>query len=247
MMDRRRFLKYAALGATLAGSVFMGYELDRWTSPASQTVFTKTFTQSVMGPTSTQTVTTTQTVNAGALEFELFADWHGDGARQNDEPLIKDAILKVSGEGRKETVQADGKGRYILSGIVDGGRYRLDFESLDSGRPYRFLSSPNGKFHPITDGYEFVGDLSKSKIPVGLMHGFLTLPFAAGTHLDRGTGYVDIAPASGKWIDWRGHDATYDGHNGTDFIIREGTKVLAAAPGTLREVFDQPEHDTCGS
>ena len=52
-------------------------------------------------PPPTRTLTSTQTVTAGMLELELFADWHGDGAKQKDEPAIKDAILELSGEGTK--------------------------------------------------------------------------------------------------------------------------------------------------
>jgi hypothetical protein len=43
----------------------------------------------------------TRKINAPSrLELELYADWHGDGAKQNDEPSIKDAILELSAEGR---------------------------------------------------------------------------------------------------------------------------------------------------
>jgi len=240
-MDRRAFLKCAAAGVAVVSSAVAGYEFERWqTALVQPAVTTATVTETVTGPVST--VTKTRTMISGNLEIELFADWHGDGARQNDEPLVKDAILKVKGEGRDEIVQADDKGRHVLRGVIDGGRYHLDFAGFPAGRPYRFFSLPNGEFHPTADGYDFVSDLSRSTISVGLMNGFLTLPFAAGTHLDAGTGYPDIETAAGKWIDWRGKDATYDGHNGTDFIIKEGTSVLAAAPGVLRNIVDQPEH-----
>lgn len=33
-MDRRRFLKYAAVGAAVLGSALAGYEFDRWQSAA---------------------------------------------------------------------------------------------------------------------------------------------------------------------------------------------------------------------
>lgn len=62
-MNRRRFLKYAAAGATVAGSTLAGYEFDRWqTSLSPPSISTRPVTESVTGPTVTREVTTTQTV-----------------------------------------------------------------------------------------------------------------------------------------------------------------------------------------
>jgi len=243
-LDRRRFLKYAAVGAAVVGSALTGYEFSKWqsllyrSSPSATTV-----TQTIAGP--TRTMTTTQTLTVGNVELELFADWHGDGGKQNDEPLVKNATLELSDQGIKEVIKADEDGRYRLNGVVQGRKYRLNFTeaSLD-GRPLRFLSLPSGAFQPISDGYEFVADLAKPNLSLGLMHGFLTLPFPRGTTQQYEPSFVDIDLNSGSWINWQGKDQTYDGHSGTDFIIREGTKILAVAPGRITKIAPDPNGGT---
>jgi murein DD-endopeptidase MepM/ murein hydrolase activator NlpD len=75
---------------------------------------------------------------------------------------------------------------------------------------------------------------------IGLMQGFLTLPFGRDTKFlsDSPLGiedYVDINGKAGKKMDWQGGDKTYDGHNGIDFYMEENTPILAAAPGTVVE------------
>ena len=240
-MNRRKFLKYAAYGTAIAGAFLAGYELDRWRMAAPLPLSTTTATESVTAPTLTQTVISTQTVTAGTLELQLFADWHGDGGKQNDENPVKNAALELTGQGIRKTVKADEDGRYRLNGVVQGRKYRLDFTevSLD-GHPLRFLSLPSGAFQPISDGYEFMADLSKPKLSLGLVHGFLTLPFPKGTMQKYEPSFVDIDLNSGSWITWQGNKQTYDGHSGTDFIIREGTKILAAAPGRVTAIGDDP-------
>ena len=218
-----------------------GYELDRWQSSLlPPPTLTKTVTHTATA-TATETLTNTRTVAPGTLELELFADWHGDGMRQYDEPLIEDAVLELTGEGRKDSVRTGGHGRYVLERIIDGGRYRLSFagDYLDS-HLFRFLSLPEGSFRSISNGYEFIANLCGAKMSVGLTHGFLTLPFPQTTIQQYEPSFVDIDLRAGSWIDWRGDEQTYDGHAGTDFIIREGTKILAAAPGKVTRIAPDP-------
>ena len=239
-MNRRRFLKYAAAGVAMVGSGLAGYEFDRWqTSLATPSVLTTTITETAMGPTSTRTVTGTQTVTAGSLQLEVFADWHGDGAKQNDEPLIKDAILELSGVDGKQTIRADHDGKYRISNAVVGGSYHLSFaDEFVSKSSFRFISPSNSVSKPISEGYDFVPGPTEGQISLGLAVGPLTLPFRKGTkigdigyHDDNYCAYNPSSNACAK--DWKGGKQTYDGHKGTDYGIPRGTPILAAAPGEV--------------
>jgi len=232
-------LKYAASGAAVAGSFLAGYELDRSQLAAPLSLSAKTVIESVTGPTLTQTVTSTQTVTAGTLELQLFADWHGDGAKQVDEPVIKDAILELSGVDGKQTIRADHDGKYRISNAVVGGSYHLSFaDEFLSKTSFRFISLSNILFKPISDGYDFVLDAAEAQISLGVVVGPLTLPFRKGTRIG------DIAYHDGNYCawnpnsnvcakDWKGGKETYDGHKGTDYGIVRGTPILAAAPGEI--------------
>jgi hypothetical protein len=124
-----------------------------------------------MGPTSTRTVTGTQTVTAGSLELEAFADWHGDGAKHNDEPLIKDAILEVSGVDGKQTIRADHDGKYRISNAVLGGSYHLSFvDEFVSKSSFRFISPSDTIFKPISEGYDFVLDPTEAHTEIYHTH-----------------------------------------------------------------------------
>jgi murein DD-endopeptidase MepM/ murein hydrolase activator NlpD len=239
-MNRRSFLRYATVGAAVAGAGLAGYEFDRWqNSLGAPSVSTTTITETIMGPTSTRTVTNTQTVTAGSLELELFADWHGDGAKQDDEPLIKDAILELSGLDGKQTIRPDHDGKYRTRDVVLGGGYHLSFaDEFVSKNSFRFISLSNAVFKPISEGYDFVLDLAEAQISLGLVVGPLTFPFRKDTRIGD-IGYHDdnycvYNPSSNACAkDWKGGKQAYDGHKGTDYEIARGTPVLAAAPGEI--------------
>ena len=234
-MNRRRFLKFAGLGSVVVGSALSGYEFDRWqTSRATASVSTTTITE-----TSTWTVTSSQTVTAGTLEVEVFADWHGDGAKQADEPLIKDAVLELTGVDGKQTIRADHDGRYKIGNAVVGGKYHLSFaDEFVSKSTFRFISFSNTVFKLIGEGYDFVLGPTEAQISVGLVVGPLTLPLRKGTRIvDIGyhdDNYCQWNPSSNACArDWKGGKQTYDGHKGTDYGIARGTPILAAAPGEV--------------
>ncbi len=67
--------------------------------------------------------------------------------------------------------------------------------------------------------------------------------------------YVDVGdvqkPSDPIVRDWMGGDLTYKGHQGTDYKMKIGTKILAAAPGTIIGAEDDweknPDLSTIGN
>jgi len=227
-------LKYAASGAAVAGSFLAGYEFDGWQPAAPPSISTKTATQSVTGPTLTETVTTTQTAPSGPLKLQLFADWHGDGAKQNDEPFIKDAVLELVGANDRQIIKADSDGEYRITNAVVGRNYRIGFAKEYLERtPYRVISVSNAELKPIMEGYGFTVDPREPNLSLGLVVGPLTLPFLRGTKYTQSI-FVDLDPGSGA-RDWKGGDFTRNGHLGIDYDMPEGQTIAAPAPGVVVE------------
>jgi murein DD-endopeptidase MepM/ murein hydrolase activator NlpD len=165
------------------------------------------------------------------LELQLFHDYHGDGAKQSDEPVITDAVLNViDDKGNKVLtgIKGNGNGIYRIEDLKDGRRYRLDF-SNETRNKYRHIAISNDKFY-ITGNYEFIADTNKIKLELGLMNGYLTLPFKKGvSYFIRY--YFDVGNGRG----WKGKPS-YLSHTGTDFWLQESTKLLATAPGRITKI-----------
>ena len=176
------------------------------------------------------------------IELQLFHDYHGDGAKQDDEPVITDAVFDVRDDkGIKVLTGIDGNGNgiYRLDDLKEGENYRLEF-SNETSRKYRHIAISNDEFLSI-DNYEFMASPNKKKIELGLMNGFLTLPFEKGTYY-----HVSYYVDRGEGIGWEGH-MSYRGHSGTDFQIYSGTKIVASAPGKIIATeFDWPRNPKTG-
>jgi len=78
----------------MAGSALAGYEVDRWqTSFVPTSVSLKTVTETVVGPTSTRTVTSTQILTAATLRFYYDPDL--DGVLNPKDPELQDLAVEV--------------------------------------------------------------------------------------------------------------------------------------------------------
>jgi len=171
------------------------------------------------------------------LELVLFADWHGDGTRQNaDDPLIEDGILELNGKDGRRTIQADNDGRYRSKNVIVGQEYHLSFgDEFLKKNPYRFISLSDAAFTPVRDGHDFTPRPEELQMSLGLVVGPLTLPFLKGTHLRGKPGYVDLDPGPGM-RNWMGqNEAGHDNHYGTDWAMPEGEAIVAPAPGIVIE------------
>lgn len=243
-MDRRRFLRYGALGIALAGSVVVGYEYNKWqTSLLAPQVFTSTVMKtrtllSTVTENRTLTETTTETVQSPSVHGTLFFDYNGNGKQDREEPAVVGALVQLkdsAGNVIAETL-TDSSGDYRLYDIR-AGSYRLHI-GVDHfiDKIFRYMCTSPGEFRTVSDDYRTSMQGSVS-MDVGLMEGYLTLPFAEGTR-ETCQVYVDIDPSK-SMKDWEGGMDTYNGHLGTDFCLPIGTRILAAAPGSVtRSYYD---------
>jgi len=171
------------------------------------------------------------------LELRLFHDYHGDGAKQEDEPVITDAVFDVR-DYRDEKIltgiKGNGNGIYKIEDLKEGLKYRLSFSS-ETEKKYRYISISNNEFRSI-GGYDFTANTEKTKVDLGIMNGYLTLPFEKNIFRSF-LMYFDRGGARG----WKG-GPSYPGHVGTDFNMESGTKLVAPASGKIVAAFDDWPH-----
>lgn len=163
----------------------------------------------------------------------LFFDYNGNGMQDGKEPAIPKAKVKLVDNTGKVTAEAvtDSSGDYKLEDVSTGA-YRL---YVEADKKFRYMCRTIEEFRAVEEGYDVLLNES-GQLNIGLMEGFLTMPFANGTKEYGRRVYVNIGP-DGKPTDWRGGKQTYQRltykHAGIDYFIREGTPILAAAPGSV--------------
>jgi murein DD-endopeptidase MepM/ murein hydrolase activator NlpD len=157
----------------------------------------------------------------------VFFDYNGNGIWDDHEPAIQDATVQV---GDLTAVSAP-DGTYTLVGVPQGQR-----AVTVSAEGFRYLSLSSAAFQPLnrTTSLTIGGNTAHDW---GLMRGFLTLPFVAGTYMTRQYSYFDLDPGPGI-RDWHNSGLTMDGHRGVDYGFNEGTQVVAAAPGIVTEAVN---------
>ena len=185
-------------------------------------------------PTPTSTPTSTATATSAptyALSGLIFFDYNGNGVQDGGEPPIPGASIRVGSLG---TTSAQ-DGTYAIRGIPAGKR-----QVRVSAAGFRYLSLSPAAFQPIDQAVS-ITIKGNTQRDLGLMQGFLTLPFRCGTSINFII-YVDVDPGM-SFRDWRGSDGSdyvkersfLNGHLGTDFAVAENLPVLAAAPGKVIE------------
>jgi hypothetical protein len=163
----------------------------------------------------------------------IFFDYNGNGVRDNNEPGISGATVKVG----SLTATTTSDGSYTLQGVLAGSQ-----QITLSAPGFRYISLSLESFQPIdqTVSLTINRDIKRD---LGLMQGFLTLPFRCSTTI-RFIIYADVDP-SPAFRDWRGSNGSdyvrernvLNGHLGTDFAVVMGKAVVAAAPGVVTEVL----------
>jgi murein DD-endopeptidase MepM/ murein hydrolase activator NlpD len=241
-MDRRRFLKYAAVSGLAAGSALAGYEVSRWRT-SSVTPYVSTVTK-----TDVVTKTTTQTVRLASLRGRLFFDYNGNGVQDGEEPAVAGVLvqLKDSSERVVAAAATDSSGDYNLED-VKAGDYSLH---LQADKKFRHMCRSLQDLRRVTDDYELLLHASTS-MDIGMMEGCFTIPLVREARLtipsireakfgisnlydwDSRIGYV-------KWWDGTVGDRNiregWDNHSGIDYGTKPGYPVIAPAPGLVRNI-----------
>ncbi|MBM4447379.1 MAG: M23 family metallopeptidase [Chloroflexi bacterium] len=171
----------------------------------------------------------------------VYHDYNGDGAKEENEPVINGVELKFfSDVGKKQYVtKSNQDGSYSIA--LKKGKYTLDIGGTVVGynnQHFTYLNISKEEFKYASLPVEVVNNMN---LDVKLMQGWLTLPFDRNTKFlgDNPLGimdYVDMDGREGFTMTWKStkyEDDTYDNHNGIDFYMEENTPILAAAPGIV--------------
>jgi len=245
-LNRRRFLKYAGATAAVVGASALGLDYISEPSPPTVIPITSTTMTHALTTTSAFSSTSSQVVELASLNGRLFFDYSGDGKQDAGEPHVAGALVQLkdnAGSVIAETL-TDSSGDYKLEDIRTG-TYRLHLGVDHFSDEFRYMCSSPDEFRTVTDDY--LVPLQKSvRMDIGLMEGFLTLPFRKGTVITRQYSFFDLDPRLGFVRDWRdgnpvegpNNGVTMDGHIGVDYGLREGTEITAAAPGVVSLVQD---------
>jgi len=166
----------------------------------------------------------------------IFFDYNGDGSRQANEPGIIGARVSVG----SESTSAQCNGVYYFRNLPDGS-YNISVRAAS----FRYISLSTSDFRPIETTIE-VTVSGSTRRDIGLMQGFLTLPFRPGTDFEVWS-YFDLDPGPGiRRYDGRTDPEAHvaNNHSAIDYRVNTGTSVVAAAPGEVVFVGTDP-NDSC--
>jgi len=235
-MNRRRFLKYASATAAVVGASALGLNYVSRQSPSTASPTSTTMT-SELTSTSVFSSTSTQAVQLASLNGRLFFNYNGNGVQDATEPAIAGALVQLKNETGTIIAQAvtDSSGDYSLED-VRAGTYKLHLgvDQFSDKRLTYMCTSPD-EFRAVSDDYH-VSLKEDSSLNIGLMEGFLTMPFLTETRFSIGRYYDwDPTPATSLWWNGRRGDDP-NNHIGIDYDMKEGQKIVASAPGEVSYV-----------
>jgi hypothetical protein len=162
----------------------------------------------------------------------VFFDHNGDGSQQPNEPGIAGASVSVGNQSTSSYCN----GVYYFRNLPDGSH-----SLVVTADGFRYLSLSRSDFEPI--GTPVLATVSgNTQQDVGLMQGFLTLPYSYGTTYNIGE-YFDYDPEYGKYLWWNGQQGSgaWRNHVGTDLGVSvNGVPVVAPAPGEVIWLGEDP-------
>jgi len=240
-MNRRRFLKYAGATSVAVGASAFGldyFELKPTQSTSTITTLTSTIS-SMLSASSSTLLDTTQTIttaNLPSLELGpkdlggyVFHDYNGNGSRDLNEPVTDD--VQIVAEGYYNTYKASPKdGAYVFRNLQSDS-YRI--YPVHQQNKFRYMCRSNQDIVETRVGYRLDFQAAQ-RVDFALMEGLLTLPLQRSTRLREEAWYVDLDPGLGV-VDWKGGRHCTNRHMGIDYLLPEGTPIVAPAPGTVIE------------
>jgi len=232
-IGRRNYLKYLGVAAVVAGAAAIGaYEYSEYygkQAPSPLPTINPKPTTPVPIP--------TKTVELTSLYGRLFFDYNGNGVHDGKEPAVSNAKVQLKDDTGKVIAEAvtNSSGDYKVEDVPTGS-YRLH---VHADEKFRYMCQSAEEFRTVTEDYDIL--LGKnSRMDVGLMEGFLTLPYKPGTPVCI-ISYFDLSGNSFDNVvrNWMGNTSqVYDWHCGIDYGYGENTKlcgmeVYSAAPGEV--------------
>jgi murein DD-endopeptidase MepM/ murein hydrolase activator NlpD len=168
------------------------------------------------------------------LSGKIFFDYNGNGKEEKNEPPISGVAISLDNVNLTLT---NSTGWYVLDRISKGNHSLRIYGSQN----FRYISESDTSFRRSNDAYRIQVENDTRK-DIGLMEGYLTLPFEKDTTETGPRVYVDVDFKAGVIRDWQGGKNTHDGHLGTDYLLPIGTRILAAAPGqVVRSYYDDDD------
>lgn len=169
----------------------------------------------------------------------VFFDYNGDGIKQPNEPGAEGANIFVGGESTLSQCQ----GVYYFRNLPDGV-----YDLIVTSPGFRYLSISRSEFKATGTPLQ-VTISGRTERNIGLMQGFLTMPFSRNANA-RISEYFDYDPRYYKYLWWNGQagDGVWRNHVGTDFAVASnGTPVVAAAPGMVAHISRDLYSGSCVS
>ena len=198
-------------------------------------------------PTTTQPLTissaTSTSRQASRLYGKIFFDYNGNGRQDAEEPDVSNVIVALDG---KNITVTNSTGWYVIDDVVHGTRLLKVFPPSN----FRYMCESEAEFRKTTGRYA-VRLTNHTRKDIGLMEGFLTLPFPS-TKKPNIARYYDWNPSIWNYLWWNGRSGadtaqnSADNHTGIDYDLEEGAPVLATAPGVVilvRKGRVEIEHD----
>ena len=183
----------------------------------------------------------------------MFFDYNGNGVQDGEEPPVVGASVQLKDDVGNMVAESltDSSGDYVLEDVRTGS-YKLHVEA---DKKFRYMCRSTDEFTAVSEGYNVQLDRTQTA-DIGLMEGFLTLPFPKSVpiYVDVKRGdYFDHDPGLGAiWWDgekWPPFNPPKHGppnvHSGTDFFMRKGIELKAAVGGVVEKIVTNPGEAFC--
>jgi len=193
-------------------------------SPHTTVMITPTVTTVAVSQT---TAVSTSGLRLFRLCGKIFFDYNGDGKQEENEPHVSGVIIALNGYN---VTSSNSTGWYMIDKVPYGMNTIRPFPP----RNFRYMCESATEFRSVEEPYRVLV-LEDARKDIGLMEGFLTLPFSGSARVRGEPYYVDLDLGPGM-RDWKGGNRVgHDNHYGIDYDMPEGESIVAPAPGVVIE------------